>query len=134
LPSAQGSLHPNIAPYGELFLTADEHCITFAIGSDKQFKNLCSVLNLNLFELDEFASNQARVTHREKLFELLVNEIKKINFDTLFSVCLQHDIPIGKIRNLKEVFELPEAQHMLCQLTNNQQNIKTVSSIGFKFL
>ncbi len=134
LPSAQGSLHPNIAPYGELFITADNHHITFAIGSDKQFKNLCTILNLELFKEEEYASNQERVKYREKLFQELNVEIKKINFDSLFNNCLQHDIPIGKIRNLKEVFELPEAQHMLNQFNKNQVNITTVSSIGFKFL
>jgi crotonobetainyl-CoA:carnitine CoA-transferase CaiB-like acyl-CoA transferase len=51
LPTAQGSLHPNIAPYGEIFTTKDNHQITFAIGSDKQFKHLCEILNLDLFSI-----------------------------------------------------------------------------------
>ena len=46
LPTAQGSLHPNIAPYGEIFTTQDNHQITFAIGSDKQFKHLSELLDL----------------------------------------------------------------------------------------
>jgi crotonobetainyl-CoA:carnitine CoA-transferase CaiB-like acyl-CoA transferase len=46
LPEAMGSLHPNIAPYGELFNTSDNHTITFAIGSNKQFSSLCGLLDL----------------------------------------------------------------------------------------
>jgi hypothetical protein len=38
-------------------------------------------------------------------------------------------VPIGKIRNLKEVFELPEAKAML----HSFSNIQSVQSIGFKF-
>ena len=44
LPEAQGSLHPNIAPYGEMFMTKDKHYVTFAIGSNKQFQHLCELL------------------------------------------------------------------------------------------
>src|ERR1700756_1614855 len=46
LPQRTGSLHPNIAPYGEIFQTKDGHTVTFAIGSDAQFKKLCSILQV----------------------------------------------------------------------------------------
>lgn len=129
LPTAQGSLHPNIAPYGEIFTTKDNHQITFAIGSDKQFKHLCELLNLDLFNHPEFENNQLRVVNRIDLFSKLNNSIQSLNFESLFSDCIKHDVPIGKIRNLKEVFELPEAQAML----NSFSNIQSIKSISFKF-
>jgi crotonobetainyl-CoA:carnitine CoA-transferase CaiB-like acyl-CoA transferase len=129
LPTAQGSLHPNIAPYGEIFTTKDNHQITFAIGSDKQFKHLCEILNLDLFSHAEFENNQLRVANRTDLFSQLNIRIQTLNFDELFSECIKHDVPIGKIRNLKEVFELPEAKAML----HSFSNIQSVQSIGFKF-
>lgn len=129
LPTAQGSLHPNIAPYGEIFTTKDNHQITFAIGSDKQFKHLCEILNLDLFSHSEFENNQLRVANRTDLFCKLNNHIQTLNFDELFSECIKHDVPIGKIRNLKEVFELPEAKAML----HSFSNIQSVQSISFKF-
>jgi crotonobetainyl-CoA:carnitine CoA-transferase CaiB-like acyl-CoA transferase len=129
LPTAQGSLHPNIAPYGEIFTTKDNHQITFAIGSDKQFKHLCEILNLDLFSHAEFENNQLRVANRTDLFSQLNNRIQTKNFNKLFSECIKYDVPIGKIRNLKEVFELPEAKAML----HSFSNIQSVQSIGFKF-
>lgn len=129
LPTAQGSLHPNIAPYGEIFTTKDNHQITFAIGSDKQFKHLCKILNLDLFSHIEFENNQLRVANRSDLFSNLNDHIQTQNFDKLFSECMKYDVPIGKIRNLKEVFELPEAKAML----NSFSNIQSVKSISFKF-
>lgn len=129
LPTAQGSLHPNIAPYGEIFTTKDNHQITFAIGSDKQFKHLCEILNLDLFSHIEFENNQLRVANRSDLFSKLNDRIQTQNFDKLFSECIKNDVPIGKIRNLKEVFELPEAKAMLNSLSNTQ----SVQSISFKF-
>lgn len=129
LPTAQGSLHPNIAPYGEIFTTKDHHQITFAIGSDKQFKHLCEILNLDIFAHSEFENNQQRVTNRVDLFSRLNSVIQSLTFEELFNSCLKHDVPIGKIRNLKEVFELAEAQTML----NSFSNIQSVKSISFKF-
>ena len=134
LPTAQGSLHPNIAPYGELFLTQDQHHITFAIGSNAQFKQLCLILKLNLFENNAYNTNQQRVVNRTVLFELLNEKIKQMTFDDLFKRCLQNDVPIGKIRNLKEVFALPEAQHMLQHFKDGHTNLTSVKSVAFQFL
>lgn len=133
LPTAQGSLHPNIAPYGEIFSTKDHHQITFAIGSDKQFKHLCEILNLDLFSNPDFESNQLRVTNRVKLFSKLNHCIQLLNFEILFNKCIKHDIPIGKIRSLKEVFELPEAQVLLNHFSNKGKIIHSVKSVSFKF-
>jgi len=130
LPQAIGSLHPNIAPYGELFSTKDYNTVTFAIGNDKQFKALCDLLDLGELILDEkFCTNQNRVKNREELFELLNIEVEKMDFDTLYKKCLELEIPIGKLRNMKEVFELPEAKAMLKQFENKT----AVNSIAFKF-
>jgi crotonobetainyl-CoA:carnitine CoA-transferase CaiB-like acyl-CoA transferase len=135
LPVASGSLHPNIAPYGELFLTKDKHYITFAIGSNKQFESLCAVINNNSLAKDQkFNSNQNRIRNRQELYGILNNYIEKIPFKELFKACQQREVPIGKIRNMKEVFELPEAKELLREIKDGKSSKKIVSSIGFKFL
>ena len=135
LPEAIGSLHPNIAPYGELFSTKDYHTITFAIGNNKQFKSLCELLGVNeLTSNTKFSTNRDRVKNREELFELLNIEVEKIDFNVLYDRCLKNEVPIGKLRNLKEVFELPEAKAMLKQFSVNGENKTAVSSIAFKFI
>ena len=131
LPAAQGSLHPNIAPYGEIFTTKDHHQITFAIGSDKQFKQLCDILKIEITA--DYQNNQLRITNRQTLFEVLKKHIQIFNFDVLFNECLKHDVPIGKIRNLKEVFELPETQQLINSFNYENININSVKSVSFKF-
>jgi len=131
LPSTQGSLHPNIAPYGEIFTTKDHHQITFAIGSDKQFKQLCDILNIEI--TSSYQSNQLRITNRQTLFEVLNKRIQTFNFDIIFNECLKHDVPIGKIRNLKEVFELPEAKSLINSLHYENTIVNSVKSISFTF-
>jgi crotonobetainyl-CoA:carnitine CoA-transferase CaiB-like acyl-CoA transferase len=135
LPKAMGSAHPNIAPYGELFETKDKHLITFAIGSNKQFKSLCELIQYTMLGKDpKYATNQLRVNNRTQLYSILYDYIKQFNFKELFDVCLEKEIPIGKIRNLKEVFELDEAKQMLRGFTHNTKHYNTVSGVAFKFL
>jgi len=134
LPKALGSTHPNIAPYGELFETKDNQLVTFAIGSNKQFKNLCELIQYGSLANDpKYANNQLRVNNRTQLYALLFNYIKQFNFKQLFDLCLEKEIPVGKIRNLKEVFELSEAKKMIHTFTFDKKEISTVSGIAFKF-
>ncbi len=134
LPTALGSLHPNIAPYGEVFLTQDKQHITFAIGTNLQFKKLCNILDINSKEDEFYNTNHKRVENRAELFDLLNKNIKHKTFEFLYKQCLNNDIPIGKIRNLKEVFELPAAKQMIQNYTSNKINFSSVKSVAFKFL
>jgi crotonobetainyl-CoA:carnitine CoA-transferase CaiB-like acyl-CoA transferase len=135
VPRAIGSLNPNISPYGEIFKTSDGHLITFAIGSDKQFAHLCEFVGSEeLITNEKFSTNQHRVTNRSELFQLLTAKIEKLPFDNLFKQCLEKEIPIGKIRNIKEVFELPEAKEMLKHFSVDGETKTAVNSIAFKFI
>ena len=135
LPQATGSLHPNIAPYGEIFTTKDKHRITFAVGSTIQFNGLLEVLELTK-EKDNplYFTNQLRVKNRELLFSILNNRIKTKTFQSIYKQCIANDIPIGKIRNLKEVFELPMAKKMIKKTIYRNKTLQTVKSIAFEVL
>lgn len=135
LPKSNGSLHPNIAPYGELFETKDKQKITFAIGSNKQFSHLCEILRYKGLATDaRFMTNQQRLVNRSQLYSILYDYIREFNFKEIYAACLKLDVPIGKIRNLKEVFELPEAQAMTRQFRYNKVEINTVSGSSFRFI
>lgn len=135
LPKAMGSLHPNIAPYGELFDTKDNQLVTFAIGSNKQFRQLCELIEFpGLANDPKYANNHLRVNNRTQLYAILYDYVKQFHFKDLFSGCLDREIPIGKIRNLKEVFELPEAQQMIRNFSTGKKELQNVSGIAFRFL
>lgn len=107
LPTRQGSSHPNIAPYGDSFVTQDSKRILLAVGSDKQFEELTKILDLKTPE--EFKVNQQRVAHRKELNKLLAEKIMNLKSDPLIKKLRAKKIPAGFIQNLKEVFELPQA-------------------------
>lgn len=133
IPQRIGSLHPNIAPYGELFKTSDGDVVTFAIGSDTHFIKLCSVLKVNDLTADvRFNSNQERVKHRTVLQELLQAQISnRSTKDILDKLCTLH-VPAGKIKDLKEVFEAPEAQKLIRKEVIDGVETSRVTSVVFK--
>ena len=131
-PQPIGSLHPNIAPYGEVFSTSDKQLIVLAIGNDKQFKQLCSSLKLeSLFGNAKFSSNTNRVKNRTALFEILKNEIKKYSSKQLMDDFIQKDIPAGKIKSLEEVFTDINAQNLTLKENDafNENSTRVKSSV-----
>ena len=134
VPQRIGSLHPNIAPYGEIFQTKDEQLITFAIGSNAHFVKLCTFLGLEeLIQDPKFNDNPSRVVNRTILFELLENKIISFHADEILTVMLEQKVPAGKIKNLAEVFSDEDAQSLVREETIDGISTKRVSSIAFKW-
>jgi crotonobetainyl-CoA:carnitine CoA-transferase CaiB-like acyl-CoA transferase len=114
LPTRQGSSHPNIAPYGDSFVTADGKRILLAIGSDRQFQDLCNVLGIGHVALqDEFTTNQKRVENRVKLNDILTIEIQKQESEKLLINIHARKIPAGLVQNVKEALEMKEAYELV---------------------
>lgn len=127
-----GSLHPNIAPYGETFITADNRLIVLAIGNNKQFNRLCSLLQLEDLTKDQrFTSNQQRVIHRMQLANLLAKPFRTKTGQEWSDLFVQNNVPAGLILDMQEVFDNPVAQNMVIQETINGVLTKRVRSIVF---
>jgi crotonobetainyl-CoA:carnitine CoA-transferase CaiB-like acyl-CoA transferase len=115
IPQKQGSLHPNISPYGDIFRTADGIEILLAVGSDRQFASLCEIVGLESGVLKSFSTNPQRVKNRADLNKILQSGIEGFLSHDLIASIEKAGIPYGLIRNIKEVFETPEAQALLLQ-------------------
>jgi crotonobetainyl-CoA:carnitine CoA-transferase CaiB-like acyl-CoA transferase len=133
VPQRIGSLHPNIAPYGEIFKTKDEQQITFAIGSNRHFDGLCVFLKLDTLANDErFSTNSQRVTNRVNLQSLLQERITNLTAAEILNAMHQEAIPVGLIKNLADVFESETAQALIRSEQINKQETKRVTQIAFK--
>ncbi|MFN4122742.1 MAG: CaiB/BaiF CoA transferase family protein [Flavobacteriales bacterium] len=131
-PKAIGSIHPNIAPYGELFKTADHHYIVLAVGNDKQFAQLCKALGAQeLMKNPKFSSNPQRVANRKDLHEQLKSYFTHRATVELERLLLQYAVPFGRVRNLNEVFELDNAKKLIHSHTIDGQECLTIKTIGF---
>jgi crotonobetainyl-CoA:carnitine CoA-transferase CaiB-like acyl-CoA transferase len=134
IPGPMGTLHPNIAPYGDLFRSSDGVNFFLGIGSDHQFKKLWETLNF--FDQNDvtFVRNQDRLFNRKALHEILQSVFSLKTIEFLSSVFQNCDIPFAVIKNLKEVFESPLCQSMiLTQTTEEGTNAYSVSNIAFRF-
>jgi crotonobetainyl-CoA:carnitine CoA-transferase CaiB-like acyl-CoA transferase len=132
IPKRIGSLHPNIAPYGEIFTTAEGELITLAIGSNKHFSLLCQFLGLeNLLSDLKFSENASRVANRVELFETLQERIGQQQTAQLMDAMNKNYVPIGKIKNLAEVFSDSKTAKLIRDEQMEGKETKRVSQIAF---
>jgi len=106
-----GSKHPNIAPYGEIFETADGKSITFAIGSDKQFEGLCTYLGLDLHK--SYNSNPLRVENRLKIEKEIADKVINFTAVDLEKSLIEKRVPVAIIKSLDQVLNSSEAKKLL---------------------
>lgn len=134
VPQRMGTMHPNIAPYGDIFYTSDEKPVILAVGTEKQFTALCQCIGVpHLSSDDRFAQNQYRVQNRNALKEELVPAIRKFELDALMSLFHENGVPAGQIRTMPEVFEQAEVQHMILEETMaNNAVSKRVKTAAFQ--
>jgi crotonobetainyl-CoA:carnitine CoA-transferase CaiB-like acyl-CoA transferase len=134
VPQRMGSLHPNIAPYGEIFQSKDGKLLTFAIGSDLHFYKLLK--SLDLLELEEevqFKSNIERVKNRTALAQIIQEKVGELLAAPLLSNLQELGVPAAQIQTLDQVFTDPNAQDLIRVEQIGSQSTKRVSQIAFKF-
>ena len=134
IPQRIGSEHPNIAPYGDVFLTKDGKEIVVACGTERQWQNLCTVLGIeNCIKDKRFETNALRVKNRPKLIRILRGCILAFERDNLLEILRGSQIPAGGIRDMREIFENKAAQNMVLTEENPETGVtKRVKTIAFK--
>jgi glutaryl-CoA transferase len=109
VPGPMGNQHPNIVPY-QLFQAADRPFIV-AAGNDRLFERTCAVLGRPELVHDErFATNEARVRHRDILIEMLAEAFAARGADEWLAELEAAAVPCAPVRRLDEVFETPEGR------------------------
>ncbi len=108
-PGRRGNAHPNVVPYQD-FPTADSDMI-LAVGNDAQFARLCQVIEHPEWAQDErFATNAARVQHRETLVPLLRQATVMRTTNEWVALLEDAGVPCGPINDVAQVFADPHVQ------------------------
>ncbi|KOR78778.1 CaiB/BaiF CoA transferase family protein [Peribacillus frigoritolerans] len=103
LPKRYGNQHPTLVPY-QNFQTKDKEII-IAVGNDRQFQRLCSLINTEELPQDErFATANARIIYREELIPILQEVILTKTADEWLTLFKENNIPCGPINTLDRVF------------------------------
>lgn len=129
IPLRIGSDHPNIVPYGTLFLTQDRKYIVLAVGSDGQFRKLCKVIGIpDAADQPQFRTNPDRVKYRETLKAMIQERIQLMMRDPLLDALAKEKVPAGAVKNMEEVFSSAEAADMLLE----HGGLRGVRSLGLE--
>lgn len=132
IPQRMGTAHPNIAPYGDIYITSDKQPIILTIGSDQQFLKLVETLNLSLNLFTKFMINKDRVQNREGLNELLQSRIGELTSSMLSELFRRKQIPHCFILDLKQVFGHPLARNMVRSEMIEGHEMRGVKTISFE--
>lgn len=128
-----GTLHPNIAPYGELFTCADGGRIILAVGSDAQFAALCTTLGQDTLAMDpRFVRNTDRVMNRVDLAALVARSIATHARDELLGALLKAQVPAGAVNDIREALATPLAQRMTLTSEIDGKPTRRISGNAFR--
>jgi len=127
-PPRQGNTHPNIVPY-QPFATADQPII-IAVGNDRQFAKLATILGAPEWAADErFVANAARVANRAVLIPFIEERLLRRTAAEWFAELDAAGIPAGPINTISQALSDPQALHrgMLREMDN-------IRMLGFPLL
>ncbi|VVU48662.1 L-carnitine dehydratase/bile acid-inducible protein F [Burkholderia anthina] len=103
-PVRWGNAHPNIVPY-QTFQTSDGWIIV-AVGNDGQFRKFVEAGGRpELADDERFATNPARVRHRDTLVPMLAEMVKTLGKAHWIAALEAAGVPCGPINALDEVFD-----------------------------
>ncbi|GEK71887.1 MULTISPECIES: CaiB/BaiF CoA transferase family protein [Halomonas] len=114
-PARHGNAHPNIVPY-QAFACADGYLV-LTVGNDAQFARLAELLGHPEWSGDPaFATNAARVAHRESLVPRIAEALLTRGRDAWLADLEALGVPAGPINTLTEAFDDPQVRHRgLCR-------------------
>ncbi len=108
-PRRFGNAHGTIVPY-QTFATADGHLMV-AVGNDGQFRAFCNALGIGSVADDpRFATNPARVQHRDVLVPLLAKIFLGQPTHRWIEGLLHVDVPCGPVNDIPTALADSQAQ------------------------
>lgn len=128
-----GNAHANIVPY-QAFEARDGY-MSIAVGTDRQFRDLCKIIgDESLADDERFATNAQRVAHREELIEILQRAFKTRDADDWLRECREAIIPSGAIRSVAEVMEHSQtlALDMVLEMAHPTAGMVKLTGVPFE--
>jgi crotonobetainyl-CoA:carnitine CoA-transferase CaiB-like acyl-CoA transferase len=106
-PARHGNAHPSIVPYQPF--EASDRAFTVAVGNDRQFAALCALLGHGEWAADaRFATNPARVAHRDALIALLAPIFRGRTAEAWTADLRALGIPAGPINDVPSMLADPQ--------------------------
>lgn len=108
-PGRWGNAHPSIVPYETV--EAKDGRLMLAVGNDAQFRALARFLDAPEWADDpRFATNPARVVHREALLPMIRERFARRTMDEWMAQLEAVGVPAGPVRTVLEALDSAEAR------------------------
>jgi formyl-CoA transferase len=131
-PERFGNAHPNLVPY-QLFRTRDGSIIAGA-GNDRQFADLCTVLQLPDLALDpRFRTNPERVVNRAELIPILQQAFEKRESEDWVQRLMAAGVMAAPILGVDQVFNHPQALHRQMRMALQHSAIGNLEVPGIPY-
>ncbi len=105
----RGNAHATIVPY-QAFEASDGHVLV-AVGNDGQYRRFCEYLGEPELGTDpRYATNPARLAHREELVARIAAILKTRTRDHVIAGLEARKVPVGPVLALEEVFATDQVQ------------------------
>lgn len=118
-PQRYGNAHPHIVPY-EVFATSDGHLV-LAVGNDRQFARFCQAAQQSGWAEDpRYATNAARVRHRDELVPLIQAVIRTRATADWLAALEAVEVPHAPVLAIDEAIATPQtaAREMIADVTD----------------
>ncbi len=131
-PTRFGSAHPNLVPY-QPFATSDGF-VNVSVGSEGLWQKFCDALGMPIVADPRFATNAARVAHRQELLDLLIPVFARRTTAEWVTRLLEAGVPAGPISRISEVMTDPQVLHreMVVDLEHPRAGRITVNGVPVK--
>jgi crotonobetainyl-CoA:carnitine CoA-transferase CaiB-like acyl-CoA transferase len=131
-PVRRGNAHPNIVPY-ETFDTADGE-IAVAVATERQWPRLCAALGMpSLVDDSRFATNDARVRHRDELRPLLAASFVSRPSSEWLAALDAAQVPCGPVNDVLAAFDQPQARAREMRVDITHPVLGSIPQIGVPF-
>jgi formyl-CoA transferase len=127
----QGNEHATIVPY-QTFKATDGFVLV-AVGNDAQYARFCDYLGRpDLAEDEKYATNPARIVHRDELLAILNAELATRSKADIIAGLEARKVPVGPVNTLPEVFATDQvkAREMMIEMAREDTAKGAVKLIG----
>lgn len=128
IPKRLGNRHSSLTPY-ETFRTKDSYVIVGA-GNDSLWKRFVAIAECPELDVPEFAANADRVRRYDELHAVLEPVLASKTTDEWVALLDKAGIPVGRVRNVAEVFENPQIEHRNMRLSVEHGKLGAIPLTG----
>ncbi|MBI3089567.1 MAG: CoA transferase [Candidatus Tectomicrobia bacterium] len=125
----EGTGHPNIVPY-RMYPTRDGQ-ITVAFIGEGFWPILCAALGRpELADDPRFATNAARVAHREEVDRFLEEAFAAYDAEELAQTLLERGLPVAKVNTIDEALSLPHVAERAMAIVLRHPRSGPITALG----